>query len=137
MYKIKPCSCFTPFVLDTFALNLVNNLHHFLTELPHFRFNQLNAGLIQICHLLALLGAQHIFRVSGLRVKDIWLSVRADVAGRVRISRCQTKQSVCALTAQFVIYRALAIRFRPCGVFALILVLPTNPTMTSQIWNKN
>ena len=107
MYKIKPCSCFTPFVLDTFALNLVNNLHHFLTELPHFRF------------------------------KDIWLAARADVAGRVRISRCQTKQSVCALTAQFAIYRALAIRFRPCGVFALILVLPTNHTMTSQIWNKN
>ena len=32
-------------------------------------FNPLNAELNQICHLLALLGDQHIFHVSGLRVK--------------------------------------------------------------------
>jgi hypothetical protein len=32
-------------------------------------FNPLNAELIPICHLLALLGAHHIFHVSGLRVK--------------------------------------------------------------------
>ena len=33
-------------------------------------FNPLNAELNPICHLLALLGAHHIFHVSVLRVKD-------------------------------------------------------------------
>ena len=39
-------------------------------ELPHYFFpiNPLNAELNPICHLLALLGAHHIFHVSGLRV---------------------------------------------------------------------
>jgi uncharacterized Fe-S cluster-containing radical SAM superfamily protein len=31
--------------------------------------NPLNAELISICHLLALLGAHHILYVSGVRVK--------------------------------------------------------------------
>ena len=31
-------------------------------------FNPLNAELNPICHLLGLLGAHHIFHVSGLRV---------------------------------------------------------------------
>jgi len=31
--------------------------------------NPLNAELIPICHLLALLRAHHIFHVSGIRVK--------------------------------------------------------------------
>jgi len=34
-----------------------------------FLFNPLNAELNPICHLLALVGAHHIFHVSGLRVK--------------------------------------------------------------------
>ena len=34
-------------------------------------FNPLDAELNPICHLLALLGALHIFHVSGLRVKLI------------------------------------------------------------------
>jgi len=34
-------------------------------------FNPLNAELNQICHLLSLLGAHHIFHVSGLRVKSV------------------------------------------------------------------
>ena len=33
-------------------------------------FNPLNAELNPICHLLALLGAHHIFHVSVLRVKS-------------------------------------------------------------------
>ena len=33
--------------------------------------NPLDAELNPICHLLALLGAHHIFHVSGLRVKHI------------------------------------------------------------------
>jgi len=38
-------------------------------------FNPLNAELKPICHLLALLGAHHIFHVSGLRVKgeNLWI----------------------------------------------------------------
>ena len=35
----------------------------------YLMFNPLNAELNSICHLLALLGAHHIFHVSGLRVK--------------------------------------------------------------------
>ena len=35
------------------------------------KFNPLNAELNPICHLLALLGAHHIFHLSGLRVKVI------------------------------------------------------------------
>ena len=33
-------------------------------------FKGLNAELHPICHLLALLGAHHMFRVSGLRVNE-------------------------------------------------------------------
>ena len=35
----------------------------------NFPFNPLNAELNPICHLLALLGAHHIFHVNGVRVK--------------------------------------------------------------------
>jgi hypothetical protein len=35
---------------------------------PQNVFNTLNAELNPICHLMALLGAHHIFHVSGLRV---------------------------------------------------------------------
>ena len=35
---------------------------------PWLVFNPLNVELNPICHLLALLGAHHIFHVSGLRV---------------------------------------------------------------------
>ena len=37
--------------------------------------NPLNAELNPICHLLALLGAHHIFHVSGLRVKCVVLCI--------------------------------------------------------------
>ena len=39
-----------------------------ITFLPCFFFNPSNAELNPICHLLALLGAHHIFHISGLRV---------------------------------------------------------------------
>ena len=39
--------------------------HHYLRAF----FKSLKAELNPICHLLALLGAHHIFDVSGLRVK--------------------------------------------------------------------
>jgi len=44
-----------------------------VTEDQHFcvNFNPLNTELNPICHLLALLGAPHIFHVSRLRVKHI------------------------------------------------------------------
>ena len=38
-------------------------------RLKFCELNPLNAELNPICHLLALLGAHHIFHVSGLRVK--------------------------------------------------------------------
>jgi transposase len=37
--------------------------------------NPLNAELNPICHLLALLGAHHIFHVSGLRVNVLCLAL--------------------------------------------------------------
>jgi len=44
---------------------------HYRPEVPRGfqEVNPLNAELNPICHLLALLGAHHIFHVSGLRVK--------------------------------------------------------------------
>jgi len=38
---------------------------------PFTLFNPLNAELYRICHLLALLEAHHIFRVSRIRVKTV------------------------------------------------------------------
>jgi len=50
----------------------VHNLHLFCAILQNlevnFLFNPLNAELNTICHLLALLGAHHIFHVSRIRV---------------------------------------------------------------------
>jgi len=46
-------------------LRIINEILHNLT------FNPLNAELHPICHLLALLGAHHIFHVGGLRVNII------------------------------------------------------------------
>jgi len=46
-------------------------LYYFSTnaETRPIIFNPLNTELNPICHLLALLGAHHIFHVSGIRVK--------------------------------------------------------------------
>jgi hypothetical protein len=38
----------------------------------HKLINPLNSELSPICHLLALLGAHHIFHVSRIRVNSIW-----------------------------------------------------------------
>jgi len=46
--------------------------HHmagFCRPLKSVKFNPLNAKLNPVCHLLALLGAHHIFHVSRVRVK--------------------------------------------------------------------
>ena len=48
------------------ALN-ISCIHTSVYTLDEY-FNPLNAELNPICHLLELLGAQHIFHVSGLRV---------------------------------------------------------------------
>ena len=45
-------------------------------------FNPLNAELNPTCHLLALLGAHHIFYISGLRVKGLIRIVPILVAAR-------------------------------------------------------
>ena len=44
-------------------------LYIYSTNIGTEYFNPLNAELTPICHLLELLGAYHIFHVSGLRVK--------------------------------------------------------------------
>ena len=43
----------------------------FIISMNTKEFNPLNAELNPICHLLALLGAHHVFHVSGLRVKPL------------------------------------------------------------------
>jgi len=43
---------------------------NFSIPLPSRLFNPLHAELNPICHLLTLLGAHHIFHVSGIRVKS-------------------------------------------------------------------
>jgi transposase len=49
--------------------------HHIKTvHFEHVFLNPLNAELNPICHLLALLGAHHIFHVSGLRVKILTIN---------------------------------------------------------------
>jgi hypothetical protein len=40
------------------------------------KINPLNAELNPICHLLALLGAHHIFYVRGVRVKGVDMNIR-------------------------------------------------------------
>ena len=46
------------------------------------KLNPLNAELNPICHLLALLGAHHIFHVSGIRVNRICISYCVNVKGQ-------------------------------------------------------
>jgi len=45
-----------------------DNYRHILSHTGKDYINPLNAELNPSCHLLALLGAHHIFHVSGLRV---------------------------------------------------------------------
>ena len=50
-----------------------NETYSFLTcteEYSNTKFNPLNTELNPICHLLALLGAHHIFHVSRIRVNE-------------------------------------------------------------------
>jgi len=46
----------------------MKNIQTRVVEKLETQFNPLHAELNPICHLLALLGAHHIFHVSGLRV---------------------------------------------------------------------
>ena len=57
--------CAITFQLDSIYLSQINPV----LNLKLYFFNPLNAKLNPVCHLLALLGAHHIFHVSGLRVK--------------------------------------------------------------------
>jgi hypothetical protein len=47
------------------------NSSHSTTACGTVELNPLNAELNPICHLLAFLGAHHIFHVSGLRVNEV------------------------------------------------------------------
>jgi len=60
-----------------------------LTVCVNVIVNHLNAELNPICHLLALLGAHHIFHVSGLRVNDIVFHLKpARFHGEVQEGLC-------------------------------------------------
>jgi len=56
----------------------------------HHIFNPLNAKLNPICHLLALLGAHHIFHLSGIRVK-LCFYVLAVILYTLEAFLCQKK----------------------------------------------
>jgi len=53
-------------------------------------FNPLNAELNPICPLLALLGAQHILHISGLRVNS---SARLQLRDKVVVFTCSASES--------------------------------------------
>ena len=56
-------------------------------KLHNEELNPLNTELNPICHLLALLGAHHIFNVSRIRVTDLYCSpyiIRAIISRRMR-----------------------------------------------------
>ena len=57
-------------------------------------FNPLNAELNPTCHLLALLGAHHIFHVSGLRVKGLSLKNGGRWNNVVTIFGCSKVKSI-------------------------------------------
>ena len=95
--KLRLVLVLRPFLLDIFALPLLDNFNHFLTVLAYFRFNV------------------------------ILLAARVDAARRVRISRRRTKLAVCSLNANFIVYRALAFQFWPRGVFAFTLCSTYKP----------
>ena len=52
-------------------INQIQSLPDLRKGCVPWNFNPLNAELNPICHLLALLGAHHIFHVSGIRVKQV------------------------------------------------------------------
>ena len=56
--------------MEIFNVLLTNWKFITANVLRYFSINPVNAELYPIFHLLALLGAQHIFRVSGLSVNQ-------------------------------------------------------------------
>jgi len=60
-------SC-VPFIVICYLCLYVVLFQLWAIWLLTYQVNPLNAELNPICHLLALLGAHHIFHVSGLRV---------------------------------------------------------------------
>jgi hypothetical protein len=63
------CAVYKPVHAEYLKTNVSSLLHESIHSI-----NPLNAKLNPICHLLALLGAHHIFHVSGVRVKYTWIS---------------------------------------------------------------
>jgi len=50
--------------------------------------NPLNAELNPICHLLALIGAHHIFHVSRIKVKATMQSMHQQTCSSVYLTKC-------------------------------------------------
>jgi hypothetical protein len=70
--------------------------------------NPLNAELNPICHLLALLEAQHILHVSRIRVKflhAVMMAVRHSAVGVASVATC---------TAVVFVHMYFAVRVRSC-----------------------
>ena len=76
--------------------------------------NPLNAELNPICHLLALLGAHHIFHVSGLRVNTDYMYVCRWRVGDVLYCKAGTPAPLCLRT-----YKV----FKPFLIFELQMVI--------------
>jgi hypothetical protein len=56
-------------------LSYIKDNGEVITVISVYCINPLNAELNPICHLLALLGAHHIFHISGLRVNVLYCTV--------------------------------------------------------------
>jgi len=60
-------------------------------------FNSVNAELNPICHLLALLGANHILHVSRIRVKVNLLSINVDITHYIKFKTKNKPNNHCQL----------------------------------------
>jgi len=82
-------------------------------------FNPLNTELNPICHLLALLGAHHIFHVSGLRVKHDGMYMYMYTSGKTHWTQ---NRSITALLQQDIAQHQKHVikmcwkKFTVCGV---------------------
>ena len=113
------------------------------------RFNPLNADLNHICHLLALLGAHHIFHVSGLRVNP-FLNTTIEIFKNILHSLSHISRSfglpvaVTLFTGSLVITRADTVRLTAICVTSVIVLPCHSPLLhpsrlsgnCGQLYNK-
>jgi len=84
-------------------------------KLRYYGINPLNAELNPICHLLALLGAHHIFHVSGIRVNLITAMPQHVMRSRIALCVVQYSQNREKYEGKSIIIRTVCFIFRKQG----------------------